>query len=150
LNTGRETRVSTAVTRVTEKLFQNDGRIGAYLIMGGVDVKGPHVAYIHAKGNHAYLPFIAMGSGSLNCIAILETKYRDNMNAVDAESLMIEAISAGIVFDMGSGSNVDVCHVKRGSLNMKRNVKIGASRVKESIPYKFPKDNTRNSLFDCK
>jgi len=44
---------------------------------------------------------------------------------------------------MGSGSNVDVCHVKRGTINMKRNVKIGAKRVKESIMYDFPKDNTR-------
>ncbi len=111
--------------------------------MGGVDLKGPHVAYIHAHGNHSYLPFIAMGSGSLNCIAILETKYRDNMNAVDAEALMIEAISAGIVFDMGSGSNVDVCHVKHGTHVLKRNVKIGAKRARESIPYYFPKDNTR-------
>ena len=115
--------------------------------MGGIDLKGPHVVYVHAKGNHSYLPFIAMGSGSLNCIAILETKYRDGMNAKDAEALMIEAISAGIVFDMGSGSNVDVCLVQRGGINMKRNVKIGASRVKESIIYPFPKDNTCTNYF---
>jgi len=92
LNTGRETRVSTAVTRVTKKLYDKRGQIGAYLIMGGVDVKGPHVVYVHAAGNHAYLPFIAMGSGSLNCIAILESKYKDGMNAKEAEALMIEAI----------------------------------------------------------
>ena len=48
--------------------------------MGGIDSKGPHVVYIHAGGNHAYLPFIAMGSGSLNCIAVLESEYRDGMN----------------------------------------------------------------------
>ena len=47
--------------------------------MGGVDCKGSHVVYIHAGGNHAYLPFIAMGSGSLACISILEGKYRDGM-----------------------------------------------------------------------
>ena len=61
------------------KLFRYGGHIGAYLIMGGFDVKGPHVVYIHAGGNHAYLPFAAMGSGSLACISILEAKYRDGM-----------------------------------------------------------------------
>jgi len=52
--------------------------------MGGVDVKGPHVVYVHAGGNHAYLPYIAMGSGSLNCIAILEAKYKDDMGLEEA------------------------------------------------------------------
>jgi len=80
LNTGRETRIATAVTRATKKLFDHGGHIGAYLIMGGIDSKGPHVVYIHAGGNHAYLPFIAMGSGSLNCIAVLESEFRDGMN----------------------------------------------------------------------
>jgi 20S proteasome subunit beta 2 len=80
LNSGRDTRIATAVTRVTQKLFRYGGNIGAYLIMGGIDSKGPHVVYIHAGGNHSYLPFIAMGSGSLNCIAVLESEYRDGMN----------------------------------------------------------------------
>jgi 20S proteasome subunit beta 2 len=68
------------VTRVCEKLFRHGGQIGAYLIMGGVDCKGSHVVYCHAGGNYAYLPYVSMGSGSLNCIAVLESKYRDDMN----------------------------------------------------------------------
>ena len=54
--------------------------------MGGVDSKGSHVVYCHAGGNHAYLPYVAMGSGSLNCIAVLESKYRDGMNVKLSEN----------------------------------------------------------------
>ena len=47
---------------------------------------------------------------------------------------------------MGSGSNVDVCKITKEGHTMYRNIKIGASRVKAPIDYKFPKNNTRKSF----
>ena len=69
--------------------------------------------------------------------------------AQQAEELLIEAISAGITHDMGSGSNVDICCITKGNVDFKRNVKIGASRVKPPLVYDFPLDNTRNFACFC-
>jgi len=56
---------------------------------------------------------------------------------------LIEAISAGIHHDLGSGSNVDVCVITKDKADMKRNIKIGAKREKAPILYDFPIGNTR-------
>lgn len=42
-----------------------------------------------------------MGSGSLAAISILESKYRDDLGVEDAKALVIEAVEAGIVHDLG-------------------------------------------------
>lgn len=60
--------------------------------------------------------------------------------------MVIEGIEAGIKHDLGSGSNVDVCKITRGGVKMYRNIKVGASRVKPPIKYKFPNKNTRISF----
>ena len=45
-----------------------------------------------------------MGSGSLHAMTIFESKYKDNMTREEAVNICIEAISAGIYHDLGSGS----------------------------------------------
>jgi 20S proteasome subunit beta 2 len=57
-----------------------------------------------------------MGSGSLAAVSILETKYRDDLTLEEAKLLCIEAIEAGIIHDLGSGSNVDICVIKKDSI----------------------------------
>ena len=49
----------------------------------------------------AYLPFATMGSGSLAAVAILESKFRDDLTLDDAKALVIEAVEAGILHDLG-------------------------------------------------
>lgn len=80
LNTGRECRVANAATLMSNYLFNYGGYIGAYLIVGGVDCKGPHIVSVSADGVQMYLPFFADGSGSLAASSILETTYHDDMN----------------------------------------------------------------------
>lgn len=41
LNTHRTSRVQTAAARLQSHVFNYGGYIGTYLIIGGVDVKGP-------------------------------------------------------------------------------------------------------------
>ena len=100
LNTGRECRVQMAATKLVNFLFQYGGYIGAYLIIGGYDVNGPHLVSISAHGKYAnllfasffiygfllillcssmWLPYTSLGSGSLAATAILETHYRDDL-----------------------------------------------------------------------
>ena len=113
LYTGRESRISHAECRLVNHLFKHMGYIGAALIIGGVDVTGPHLVQIDPYGCHKRLPFITMGSGSLAAMSVLEIGYKDNMTKEEAVNLVKDAIEAGIFNDEGSGSNVNVFVVTR-------------------------------------
>jgi len=142
-NTARQSRVSTAVTRLTTHLHRYQGHIGAALILGGVDVKGPQLVMISPYGNCSYLPYCAMGSGSLAAIGILEAKYKDDISLEEGKALVIEAVEAGIVHDEGSGSNVDICVINAKGVDFFRNLKTDYKRVfKNPDGYQFPKGTT--------
>ncbi len=68
------------------------------------------------------MPFTALGSGACPAIAVLETRYRDDLSVEEAEALMLEAISAGIENDLGSGSDVDLCVITADGVRLKRRV----------------------------
>ncbi len=70
---------------------------------------------ISPNGYANHCPFGTMGSGSLAAGGILETKYKDGMTEKEAMDLAIEAIEAGIFYDLGSGSNVDLCLITKTS-----------------------------------
>lgn len=61
-----------------------------------------------------------MGSGSLNAYAILEQRYRDDLTLEEATQLAADAITAGIIYDNGSGTNVDLCQVTKGKTKYMR------------------------------
>lgn len=83
-----------------------------------------------------------MGSGSIAASAILETKYRDNLTEEEAKSIVIEAVEAGIIHDLGSGSYVDICIVKKDKTEVYRNLKKDNKKLEPPYPYKFIKNNT--------
>jgi len=112
LNTGRQVRVVTASKLIKQMLFRYQGYIGAYLIVGGVDVTGNHLYELSANGYSAKVPFCAMGSGTLAAMSVLETRWKPEMEEEDAKQLIRDAIRAGIFNDMGSGSNVDLVVIK--------------------------------------
>ena len=62
-----------------------------------------------------------MGSGSLHALTIIETKFKDDLTREEAIELCIEAISAGIYHDLGSGSHVDYCVITKDGAKMHRN-----------------------------
>jgi len=64
-------------------------------------------------GNSFHVPYASMGSGSLSALAVLETKYREDLSEQEAIDLAAEAIEAGIKYDLGSGSNVNIFSVTR-------------------------------------
>jgi 20S proteasome subunit beta 2 len=79
LNTGRESRIVTAVTRLSDHLFKYQGNIGAYLILAGFDVTGPQLYGISADGTFKHQPYTTLGSGSLAAMSVFETYYRDHL-----------------------------------------------------------------------
>lgn len=110
--TGREPLVQSAVSIISNHLFNHLGYVSAYVILGGVDYKGAHLCSIDAHGSVNPLPFVTQGSGSLAAQAMLEKYWRADMEEEDAVKCACKAIEAGILNDLGSGSNVDVVIIR--------------------------------------
>jgi len=141
-NTGEESRVVCALTKLKRFLFGYQGYVSAALVLGGVDDHGPHLHTIWPHGSTDTLPYVTMGSGSLAAMAIFEDEYKSDMSKEDAMELVHRAIYSGISNDMGSGSNVDLLVIMKGRVEDHRN------RFKTEIPNKknykldFPRGTT--------
>jgi len=98
---------------------------------------------ISPHGNCSYLPYTAMGSGSLAALAILETKFKDDLTLIEGKDLVMEAIEAGIVHDMGSGGFIDICVITKDKTEYFRNIKQDYKRIyNKPSGYSFPKGIT--------
>ena len=113
LSTGTQSRVVTALTLVKRMLYKYQGHVSAALILGGVDITGPHLYSIHPHGSTQRLPYTTMGSGSLAAMAVFESRYTEDLEEDKAIEIVRDAIRAGIFNDLGSGSNVDITVIRK-------------------------------------
>lgn len=123
---------------LVHELFRYMGYKQCAIIMGGWDPMGTHLYTIHPHGSSDQLPFTTMGSGSLNAMAVLESKYVDNMSVNDATNLAVEAITAGIMNDLGSGSNVDVVILSKNGNKFIRSCAKPGIRMFSAPKHQFP------------
>ena len=87
-------------------LFQYMGHIGCYTILGGWDpVDGPSLWSVQAHGSVLRMPYLTLGSGSMAALSVLLSQWHAELTRDEAVALACNAIHAGIVNDMGSGSN---------------------------------------------
>merc|ERR1712111_68580 len=143
LNSDRQQRVKTANRLFQQMLFRYQGHIGAYLILAGVDFEGSHLYTIHAHGSSSKVPYSAMGSGSLAAISILEEGWHADMEEEAAKKLVRDAIVAGIINDMGSGSTVDIAVLKPNDvIDYLRPYEKIVSKGEPKGSYKFAKGTT--------
>ncbi|KAJ3300022.1 Proteasome subunit beta type-7 [Borealophlyctis nickersoniae] len=142
LQTGRESRVSTALTMLKQMLFRYQGHIGCALVLGGFDVNGPHLYTIYPHGSTDKLPYVTMGSGSLAAMAVFEARWRKDMSREEAMELVKDAIAAGVFNDLGSGSNVDVCVIEKGKVDYRRGYFKPNERGQKEQSYKFKRGTT--------
>lgn len=131
-------------TRLVEDyLVKYGGHIGAALILGGVDsINGPSLVSISPDGNSAELDYTTMGSGSFAATSVLELEYKVGMNAEEAIELGKQAITAGIMNDLYSGSNVDIFVIDQKYNKELRNYAI----VQKSLNNQqilYPKDSIK-------
>ena len=141
--TKRDSRVITALTQLKTHLFKYQGHVGAALVLGGCDVDGPHLFTVYPHGSSDALPFATMGSGSLAAMAVFESDFKENMTEEEAKDLVARSIRAGIFNDLGSGSNVDLCVIKRGEVHYLRNHETPNERTyARSKGYDFPPGTT--------
>jgi len=131
--TGKQPRLVTALTMLKRLLFRYQGHVGAALILGGVDCNGPSLYQVYPHGSTDYLPYVTMGSGSVNAMAMFETEYKDGLNQEEAMALVHKAVLSGIYNDLGSGSNVDLCVITKEGTKMHRNYDTPNPR-----PFRYP------------
>ncbi|XP_014290752.1 proteasome subunit beta type-7 [Halyomorpha halys] len=142
LNTGRPVRVSTAKQLLKQLLFRYQGHIGAALVVGGVDVTGPLLYSIHPHGSSECLPFTTMGSGSLAAMTVLESSWKPDLNEEEGKVIVRNAIAAGIFNDLGSGSNVDICIIRKGSVDYIRPFDVANLKGQKQNNYRFRRGTT--------
>lgn len=122
LNTGREAQVISFCRILQQRLYRYSGDISAALILGGVDCNGPHLISIDPDGSVDAMPFLSMGSGSLAAMSVLEKGWEPRMSLMDAKILMKNAITAGMLNDLGSGCFMDICTINKDETTFERNI----------------------------
>lgn len=143
LDTGRKPRVVTCLTMLKQHLFQYQGHIGAYLIVAGVDPTGPKLFSIHAHGSTDVGYYLSLGSGSMAAMAVLESRWHQDITKQEAIDLVSDAIESGIWNDLGSGSNVDLCIMETDKPSvLLRNYKKPNIRAQKEKSYKFARGTT--------
>lgn len=130
--------VGMAATILKRYLFQYQGHVGAALILGGYDNSGPHLTSINPHGSIYSLPYMTMGSGSLAAMAVFESRYKADMSEEEGKKLVRDAITAGIFNDLGSGSNIDLCVIKKGKVDYLRDYEIANVKGTRQANYKYP------------
>ena len=116
-------------------LCRYQGQVSAALVLGGVDINGPHIYTVYPHGSTDNLGYATMGSGSLAAMSVFEARYEDDMDVrlplvlslpllslifavaqvEAAKELVKDAIFAGIFNDLGSGSSCDLCVITKVS-----------------------------------
>lgn len=142
LFTNRVVRVATANRMLTQYLFRHQGYIGAALVLGGVDSTGSYLYSIYPHGSSDTLPYATMGSGSLAAMGVFEAGYKKDMEEAEGIKLVRDAIAAGIFNDLGSGSNVDVCVIRKGSTEYLRTYEEANKKGVKQNSYKYPLGTT--------
>src|SRR5438105_13688453 len=93
LNSGRKkARVIMAMKVAKQHLFNHQGYIGAYLLLGGVDPTGPHLYDLSANGTSMARQFAADGSGSYAAISVLERGFKQGMTEEECKQLVQKAL----------------------------------------------------------
>jgi len=77
-------------------------------IVAGIDHTGPRMFNIDFFGTLTEEKYIATGSGTPLAIAVLETRYREDLTVKEAIPIVIDAIKAAMKWDPGSGEGFDI------------------------------------------
>lgn len=133
LNTGRIVPVETANTLLKQHLFRHQGHISAALVLGGVDNNGPNLFNIHPHGSTFRAPYVTMGSGSLAAMSVFESRWKPNMTEEEGKQLVRDAIAAGVFNDLGSGSNIDLCVIKKDSTQYLRGYELANIKGERTV-----------------
>uniref|UniRef100_A0A3Q4I5W5 Proteasome subunit beta n=1 Tax=Neolamprologus brichardi TaxID=32507 RepID=A0A3Q4I5W5_NEOBR len=137
LNSGRNPRVVMAVNILQDMLYRYHGQIGANLILGGVDCTGNHLYTVGPYGSVDKVPYLSMGSGDLAALGILEDGFKPDLELEPAKELVRAAIQAGIMNDLGSGNNIDICVITKQGVDYIRPYRESQYKDNRKMKYKY-------------
>lgn len=142
LNTGREVPVVTANRMLKQMLFRYQGYIGAALVLAGVDITGPHLYCIYPHGSTDALQYTTMGSGSIAAMSVFECRWTPNMEEEEGKKLVRDAIAAGVYNDLASGNTIDICVIRKGSVDYIRPYEVACTKGKRLRTYHYQPGTT--------
>lgn len=142
LSTNRVVPVPCAATLLKQYLFRYQGHVSAALVLGGVDSQGPHIYSIHPHGSTDRVPYATMGSGSLAAMSVFESRWKPDMSEEEGMKLVRDGIAAGIFNDLGSGSNVDLCIIRKDSTKYLRNYELSNQKGTRKLDYTYKRGAT--------
>jgi len=142
LNSGRQVQVCTANRLLKQMLFRYQGHVGCALIVGGVDKNGPSLYSIHPHGSSDCGPYQVMGSGSLAAMSVVETRWKENLELEEAKAIAKDAIRAGIMNDLYSGTQVDLVVINRDGAQMLRGYDVACVKGKRIGKYEYARGST--------
>nr|NP_001171882.1 proteasome subunit, beta type 10 [Oryzias latipes]BAD93263.1 PSMB10 [Oryzias latipes]BAJ07284.1 proteasome subunit, beta type 10 [Oryzias latipes] len=142
LNSGRNPRVVMAVNILQDMLYRYHGQIGANLILGGVDCTGNHLYTVGPYGSVNKVPYLAMGSGDLAALGILEDGFQHDLELEKAKKLVRDAVHSGIMNDLGSGNNIDICVITAEGVDYIRPFQESEFKDRREIKYKYRQGTT--------
>ena len=131
--------ITTAVTYISRilqdgQVTQSGRKTQSVLILGGMDDSGPALFQIDSDGVPIRMSFGALGSGSTDALAVLESErfnriklknsildrsstinneYIEDISTEEAILIVRKAVQSGILNDLGSGSHVDLCVITK-------------------------------------
>jgi 20S proteasome subunit beta 2 len=125
---------------------QSSRKPSSVMILGGIDDNGPSLHIIDDSMVPQRVSFAALGSGSTDAIALLETlrqqwnqkikiatanilhreiddnRYFEDIDIENAIKAVRQAVHAGIMNDLGSGSHVDICVIQKKGVRQWREI----------------------------
>jgi len=131
----------------------NSRKPEAVFIMGGIDSNDRALYQINMDGSYIKVDYAALGSGSIDAMAILESSLEPlngNITVDNAIDIIRQSVKAGIVNDLGSGSHIDICVIR--PYEVKRWRELGIDKVEKkswnvsdnatNFPRKVNQDNS--------
>ncbi|MFX1516106.1 MAG: proteasome subunit beta [Promethearchaeota archaeon] len=77
------------------------------LLVGGVDRRGAHVYVLDPSGSLSEEDYIAIGSGTLLAMGVLESSWKPDLTKAKAKELAITALKTAIGRDVATGNGID-------------------------------------------
>ena len=77
------------------------------LLVGGVDRRGAHVYVLDPSGSLSEEDYIAIGSGTLLAMGVLESSWKSDLTKAKAKELAITALKTAIGRDVATGNGID-------------------------------------------
>jgi 20S proteasome subunit beta 2 len=71
--TGRKSRVITALTMLKQHLFGYQGHISAALVLGGVDLNGPHIFTVRLEASESTIRSVSCSSPGLRTFSCMQS-----------------------------------------------------------------------------